>query len=383
MSGRRSWEEAEGAEEDDVDEDGGDDGVVCDAEEEDSEEEDEHLRVALPSSGGAKLEYEWRTWRSPLTQEGLEEHLPCVADAVASFSQRSYWLGASDEPVGRCERWAAAVFSAHTRGVEFDPRTSGVEWWTQIRTGNEPPSRDIGCHWDKDEQLCDDEGLQVCPHLATVTYLSSHGAPTLVLERPAPLEHEATAAEAYGPFPRVLVSHPRRGKHICFDGRLLHCAPAALCPRSHRGRTRATLLANVWLNRAPRAIARAPPPPPPEKKKKKKKSGAAEGGGGEAEPSAALTLELLASDTRGDVERRRLRAGDAVDEPALELEFSQTMPREHVVRVPLPRGTSGGDGESSTLEVSYMRGAERAQIGPGPGGDETAKRRKRTHHAYE
>ena len=38
-----------------------------------------------------------------------------------------------------------------------------------------------GFHWDRDYGLEESEGLCLYPHLATVTYLSDVGAPTIVL----------------------------------------------------------------------------------------------------------------------------------------------------------------------------------------------------------
>ena len=84
------------------------------------------------------------------------------------------------------------------------------------------------------------------------------------------------------------LSHPRRGKHVVFDGGLLHCVPAKLSCRppsspkaaatadaagaadmpspphatqggSGGGRRRATVLVNVWLNYRPEATAALPP----------------------------------------------------------------------------------------------------------------------------
>ena len=52
---------------------------------------------------------------------------------------------------------------------------------------------------------------------STVTYLTDCGAPTFVLDRrnpPRPLD----VAIAYGPVRRGLLSCPRVGKHIVFDG---------------------------------------------------------------------------------------------------------------------------------------------------------------------
>ena len=38
----------------------------------------------------------------------------------------------------------------------------------------------IRFHWDKDEDLVDEQGIAVFPHLSTVTYLTHYGAPTVV-----------------------------------------------------------------------------------------------------------------------------------------------------------------------------------------------------------
>ncbi|CAN0470561.1 unnamed protein product, partial [Scytosiphon promiscuus] len=54
---------------------------------------------------------------------------------------------------------------------------------------------------------------------------------------------------------KAWISRPSLGKHICFDGRYLHAAPADLASGGGGGRTsrtRVTFLVNVWLNHAPK-----------------------------------------------------------------------------------------------------------------------------------
>lgn len=91
-----------------------------------------------------------------------------------------------------------------------------------------------------------------------VTYLSDIGGPTMVLTKAAPLRH---GERLEGEIGECFVSRPRVGKHISFDGRLLHAAPAELRPlwrgrgttsTTTKGRKRVSFLVNVWLNHKPR-----------------------------------------------------------------------------------------------------------------------------------
>ena len=109
------------------------------------------------------------------------------------------------------------------------------------------------------------------PWLATVTYLGDVGAPTVVLPVAADREGRAvpTGADDGGDATRgddvargdVYISYPVAGKHICFDGRLLHGAlhdllnegvatppDAALAPvEPIEPYVRVSLLVNVWV----------------------------------------------------------------------------------------------------------------------------------------
>eukprot|EP00962_Isochrysis_galbana_P037497 scaffold13153_cov103-Isochrysis_galbana.AAC.2 len=83
---------------------------------------------------------------------------------------------------------------------------------------NEP----IPFHWDVDEYCQDALGISLPPPLSTVTYLSDSGAPTLLLGVHTPRGYRVQTV--YGPFGSATLSYPRIGKHLAFDGRLLHGA---------------------------------------------------------------------------------------------------------------------------------------------------------------
>ena len=113
----------------------------------------------------------------------------------------SNWLAATAEPRCSLERLARAIFERHTAGVAFDPATSGAEWWAQVRGGGDR-HEGIEFHWDVDEHLCDVQGgggVHVHPHLSTVTYLSAHGAPTVVLDARSRASSPRATARLHGP----------------------------------------------------------------------------------------------------------------------------------------------------------------------------------------
>lgn len=152
------------------------------------------------------------------------------------------------------ERLARHVFEFHTRGLGFDARRSGAEWWTMVIGA----SRDaVGLHWDRDYNLEADHGVNVHPAFATVTYLSDVGHPTVILENAAPvLATDPPPAGARA----VHVAWPRAGKHVSFDGRWLHGVPGGV-PAARPGseeELRVTFLVNVWLNHVPASAVEPP-----------------------------------------------------------------------------------------------------------------------------
>eukprot|EP00532_Pseudo-nitzschia_australis_P013916 CAMPEP_0168226778 /NCGR_PEP_ID=MMETSP0140_2-20121125/13625_1 /TAXON_ID=44445 /ORGANISM="Pseudo-nitzschia australis, Strain 10249 10 AB" /LENGTH=596 /DNA_ID=CAMNT_0008157949 /DNA_START=30 /DNA_END=1820 /DNA_ORIENTATION=+ len=178
----------------------------------------------------------------------------------------------------------------------------GAEWWVQVknlsntidddnnchadvdvdRTGDcaDPPisSSSIDLHYDKDEALAESFGIGSFPVLSTVTYLTASSAaadPTVVFD------HTYTQGEDEV-MSSMFVSRPQIGKHICFDGRLLHGAPyhpSLLSPSSsptisaNEGNGsaipesdviareesvtpifRVTFLVNIWKDRRPASV---------------------------------------------------------------------------------------------------------------------------------
>ena len=180
------------------------------------------------------------------------------------MTECTLWLGAEDMEAPNCalEQLAAAIFKHHTKSCDdFDPESSGVEWWIQSRDPG--TNQGLTLHWDKDEDLRIHHGLYAHPQLSTVTYLTE-GAPTVIFDGltvPAIARHGNGTPAGLSPSPEctgVYVSYPKPGKHIAFDGRLLHGVLNDLSPESSKDARRVTFLANVWLNHTPKGVTRLP-----------------------------------------------------------------------------------------------------------------------------
>ena len=104
-----------------------------------------------------------------------------AADAEAVVGD-TYWLETQDAPRCALERFALDVLHAHAKTV--DRPIVGVEWWVQCRSSDGQPT--IRLHWDSDELYKRRTGEHLPPWLATVTYLTSCGAPTPTAARCAP-----------------------------------------------------------------------------------------------------------------------------------------------------------------------------------------------------
>ena len=180
-----------------------------------------------------------------------EDCMKCVVLKCPSF-----WLAAGSEPRCALEELARKVFELHVAGIDgtWDATKSGAEWWVQVRHEGDSKNEAVAFHWDKDEALLDNIGVNVHPAISTVTYLTTSGAPTLVLDCVLGDDIlDCTLQKGY-------LSFPKRGKHIAFDGRLLHGAPRELAKPRHveKGYTRVSFLVNIWLNYRPLAIEPLP-----------------------------------------------------------------------------------------------------------------------------
>eukprot|EP00808_Paulinella_micropora_P014954 g24171.t1 len=218
------------------------------------ESDEEEMQLTLDPDGrvawgdGTGIDFSFRSFPRAISLTSWQHagiwsklHSDCskVFNARAKTQGQDYSSGftffvpASAEPACGLEALALHIFNFHTQHAEFDRDRSGAEWWTQVIGVDD----DIGWHWDKDYGL-EHNDLNVCPHLATVTYLSdpfppgeveveglTPGAPTIILEHTPPLQH---TEDHSGIIHAGYISWPQQGKHISFDGRFLHGAPAEL-----------------------------------------------------------------------------------------------------------------------------------------------------------
>ena len=151
---------------------------------------DDDFCVAIAHEGTIEgttqhLDSSTRCYDEALQCERLDE-LKRDLEFVASplVPQDTFWLGEGETPRCALEALALEIFRRHV-GARRTPPQSGVEWWAQVKdpSAAEEAAREVCFHWDKDEQAHTLHGMYVFPQLATVTYLSEGGAPTVVLEK--------------------------------------------------------------------------------------------------------------------------------------------------------------------------------------------------------
>lgn len=176
----------------------------------------------------------------------------------------------------------------------YDPERSGAEWWTLVLDApsaeekeakkndaddddEEEEDDEVGMHFDADYGLeAQMSNFLLHPRVATITYLSEIGVPTLILDKKSPAPSDTEKKSLGGDISKAWLSHPRFGKHVAFDGRLLHGAPGEFFPAvakstsdepkakkakveenngSSKGHAlsgkRITFLVNIWLNHCP------------------------------------------------------------------------------------------------------------------------------------
>ena len=105
----------------------------------------------------------------------------------------TFWVDAANMATPSCslERFACNVLQFHTTGGGVHESTGtvtpedgsairGVEWWVQVRS-SESPKPSINLHFDADEATKRQTCEHLPPFLSTVTYLGSHGGPTVLL----------------------------------------------------------------------------------------------------------------------------------------------------------------------------------------------------------
>ena len=90
----------------------------------------------------------------------------------------------------------------------------GAEWWLQKRSAKEG----IGFHYDKDEAYASIHMRMKYPIVATITYLTDTGAPTLILNQTS-----LDGNIEYPPVPHEgVLSYPKKNRHVTFRGDLNH-----------------------------------------------------------------------------------------------------------------------------------------------------------------
>lgn len=197
--------------------------------------------------------YAFRTFTiSDLTERDCER-LVRQATILVEHTKDTFWLpgdGSEDESeLCELESLARRVYHQHLEAFDLD-RHEGCEWWVQLKPEGEDRAP-VDLHFDKDEELAESFSLGAFPTISTVTYLTGDGpgvAPTVVFP------HTYTDDEEEHGMASVLLSRPSPSKHLAFDGRLLHGAPAGAAPSPPGGREtpsplRVTFLVNIWPDR--------------------------------------------------------------------------------------------------------------------------------------
>eukprot|EP00956_Cyclotella_meneghiniana_P021165 scaffold38136_cov69-Cyclotella_meneghiniana.AAC.5 len=230
------------------------------------------------------------------------------AEALIDYSRDTFWLpignddgqdSNDDTEWSDLEILARTIYLRHVNAYNLNPNTfetkdvngslrpkhiesisdfadetlPGAEWWVQVKPAGSSKAP-VDLHYDKDEALAEAFCLGSFPTLSTVTYLTGDNkctsetlkdderhqesgteAPTLVFPHTYYDEEEQ-------PIPTMLLSRPVRGKHIVFDGRLLHGAPGHPALRetadSKVGSLRVTLLVNIWRTGRPAGVDTLP-----------------------------------------------------------------------------------------------------------------------------
>ncbi len=242
-----------------------------------------------------------------LNEQIFLEYLVRQSKELVQHSKDTFWLDAkivetslqhTNDSLCELENFAWAIFRQHMQhyGANEDIKQSdqgqesvlGAEWWVQVKmispadeksidaSTNHPNGTEaIDLHYDKDEEMASMFGIGVFPLLSTVTYLTEveNAPPTIIFSR---RYDEVDDDDNPVGINDMFVSHPIIGKHVAFDGRLLHGAPSHPLLRRqiyHAGNAtfpcddvsneksiRITFLVNVWKGHKPIRVNELPVP---------------------------------------------------------------------------------------------------------------------------
>jgi hypothetical protein len=214
-------------------------------------------------------------------KQDIESYSSLFSDCEQAFTSKNsngdaystgstFFIKSISKPRCLLEQMALEVFHFHAErlNIPYNKKKSGAEWWTQCIDSRD----DIGFHWDRDYGLEERTGDLKYPNLGTVTYLTDFGGPTLVM----PITGQENKQSIEKKFTTIMLSKPRKGKHMYFDGKLLHAAPGdydgntedgddddddddvdddnnedSEDDESDTGVTRVTFLVNIWLDHVP------------------------------------------------------------------------------------------------------------------------------------
>jgi hypothetical protein len=233
------------------------------------------------------------TIRALIKEDQLYSRLQLHCKELVKHSRETFWLDDKMDVSKFCdlELLAWSVFQQHVKHYELQvssPTSSytyGAEWWVQVKPVSAPESgksrleaytngsEAVDLHYDKDEDMAESFGLGSFPTLSTVTYLTDDSTTTALPPPPTVIFPHRYDENDQAAISNMIVSHPRRGKHLVFDGRLLHGAPShyALRPLSLDTTTtttgeeeekkasiseqwRITFLVNVWIGHKPAGV---------------------------------------------------------------------------------------------------------------------------------
>jgi hypothetical protein len=204
-----------------------------------------------------------RSFHMPVFNDtSTREKIIQQAQILVQYSKDTFWIdkeeAASSESLSILENLAYQLLLFHEKNDETC--YLGAEWWVQVKEGQ---ASTIEMHYDKDEGLAEAFGLGVFPTYSTVSYLTSGNAPTLIFPRSY---HEPTESA----LTHVHVSHPLVGKHLVFDGSLLHgVIPSTEPPLTNIDQSllnnnenkgmqssilRVTFLVNLWKDHQPMGV---------------------------------------------------------------------------------------------------------------------------------
>jgi hypothetical protein len=234
-----------------------------------ADEEDDNVETPNPDETTASLLQQMKieVFNIPLLEDSVvASKLVDQANTLIRYTKETHWLDdaliATGIELSDLELLAWNIYQYHIetcKNIRDDCRDcGGAEWWVQVKAVDEASQTTCGSidlHYDKDEALAESFGLGSFPTLSTVTYLTSgwsNSPPTIVLDHTYTQGEEEVMSQ-------LLLSRPKLGKHLVFDGELLHGAPyhsKLLQPmkETHSQETiklRVTVLVNIWKDRRP------------------------------------------------------------------------------------------------------------------------------------